>query len=78
MLPGRIRVKRESVFECDLNLFGSEHIIKIPICKVIGVFMMCSLQKSFKFYICFLFALFLAGTIVLLIDFSCLKSLHIV
>jgi len=40
--------------------------------------MMCLLPKSFKSYICYLFALFLAGPIVLLIDFSCLKSLHIV
>ena len=37
MLPGRIRVKRESVFECDLNLFWSEHIIKTPITLQIGI-----------------------------------------
>ena len=37
MLPGRIRVKRESVFECDLNLFESEHIIKTPITLQIGI-----------------------------------------
>jgi len=37
MLPGRIRVKRESVFECDLNLFESEHIIKTLITLQIGI-----------------------------------------
>ena len=37
MLPRRIRVKRESVLECDLNLFGSEHIIKTPITLQIGI-----------------------------------------
>jgi len=36
MLPGRICVKRESVFECDLNLFGGEHII-ILITLQIGI-----------------------------------------
>ena len=37
MLPARIRVKRELVFECDLNLFWSKHIIKTPITLQIGI-----------------------------------------